>query len=439
MAISMEVVIGGVSNIFKAVQGTNQLKNNMNDIRKSSSGSGLSLDSAFKKAEKFTSIDNIFGSLTKKFDSFSEKQQVFSKIGGKAGMFSQQLINVGSSMGKMTGVTNGLGTAMQMFGGSMKGALVSGQGLFAGLKAGFATVSSGISSGVVSVGGLTASFAALGTAVLSALGPIALVAAAVFTLKKVWDLNLGGIQTKFNAIMGQLKVAWAKFNIIFIKTLRKFEPLFSFIFGSIFKKVAGIFSMIGDIFKGLYIIIEPVIDAFAELFSVFGKGNKGFSVFGSIAKVVGKVFLGLAKVLAVVIKVGLIPFKIIIGILKATWKNFSDSMAKSPVIGFLLKVKDAFLKMFTVVKDTISRVWAKVVATVDKIPDLFLPKSLESIKTKNQPTKEAPGVQASNSGRGSGNNVNNNQSITFNTSTPTSPDQTRAFAQKMQQQLASGF
>ena len=95
MAISMEVVMAGVGDIFKAVKGTNSLKNNVNAVTKAMQNNGLSYDNAIKKAEKFTSIDNIFGGLAKKFDAFAEKQKVFKAIESKRIMPKQGVFDDG--------------------------------------------------------------------------------------------------------------------------------------------------------------------------------------------------------------------------------------------------------------------------------------------------------------------------------------------------------
>ena len=282
MAIPMEIAFKGVNNIWNAVKGTNQLKNNVDAINKATKTSGTEFDTAMKKAEKFTFMDNILGGISNKISAFAEKQEVFKKVGGRVGIFGNQLKGIGNSIGKLTGKTNGLGKAFNVFGQGMQGAAMQGKGFFGSIMSGFGAVRAAMATGQIGLTSLIAGFGTLGAAILTALWPIALIAAAIFTLKKIWDTNMGGIQTKFNAIMGMVKTAWAKFNIFFIKTLRKLQPLFNFVFGTLFKTLKGVFAVIGAIFDALKSMFEPIIDAFAEVFAGLGKNNKGFSLFGDI-------------------------------------------------------------------------------------------------------------------------------------------------------------
>lgn len=437
MTIPMQIVVKGVGDIFTAVKGMNILKNSTKKVRDTVDKSSTSYKEAFKSAEKFTYIDNIFGSLTNKIDSFAKKQRIFSVVGGRVGIIGNQLMKMGNSIITLTDSTNGLGKAMKMFGGQMMAASMEGKGFFGSMFAGFKAVKAAILSGTITLGGLAKGFLALGVAVAKALWPITLVAAAIYSLKKIWDINLGGIQTKFNQVIGEFRVAWARFNIFFIQTLRKFEPVFNFIFGQMFNIVRSTFSLIVNIFKGLYSAVEPVIDVFAEIFSLFGDGKSDFNIVASTLKLLGNILLGLGKVIGFVIRIALTPMMLMIRGLKDAWDMFVTAFKSSAMFNFLMKLKDVFMGTFDTIKNSMQSIWDFVLSIINRIPDRFLPSSLKELKKAGVSSDVAPGVTASSPS--ANNNVNNNQQITFHTSTPTSPDQSRAFAQKLQQQFASGF
>lgn len=82
------------------------------------------------------------------------------------------------------------------------------------------------------------------------------IGAAIFTLKRIWIQNIGGMQNKFFELTGRIKDLWARFMISFDKSLRTLGPLFQVVFDTIFNT------------------LEPIVDTFEFLINMFNKMDK---------------------------------------------------------------------------------------------------------------------------------------------------------------------
>lgn len=243
---------------------------------------------------------------------------------------------------------------------------------------------------------------AFGATLTTSLLPLAAIAAAFFLLKKAWDSNLGGIQTTFYKIFGKVQAAWGKFEASLIKGMQKISPA-----------IKSAFAIFGNIAKN---IIGPVIGAFKNLFStmssIYSKNNSleaiknTFSAIGKIVKYVGmvlgfwiKVFVKIITFVAKLLdKIGV--FKLIFGTINAVAKGISSII--DAVYTFLNKLPKPVKKLFGI--------------------EGGLPSATkEDAQTTNNNQQTV---------------TNNNQKITFMTSTPTSPEQDRAFADKLAKQLS---
>jgi len=92
------------------------------------------------------------------------------------------------------------------------------------------------------------------------LGIITGIIALIFVFKKVWDFNVGGIQTGFFRIVGQLKTIWGKFMAAMSRGLAVLGPMFK-----------GVFDIIFFTIKPFLDILESVISIFNRL-PKFAKG-----------------------------------------------------------------------------------------------------------------------------------------------------------------------
>ena len=173
----------------------------------------------------------------------------------------------------------------------------STQGLFHGLTAAVKAFGLGAMS---SFSAATAAAASFTVAAGSILIPIAAIAAAVFTLKKVWDTNIGGMQTSFNRIFGRIMGLWSKFNVQFINFLQGFDGMFR----NVFKNVEGLFNSIIPVVSGLVNIFFDLLKVFIPIGTVLANFNIG--VFKTLFTILG----ALMPVLRFILNVLLIPIRI---------------------------------------------------------------------------------------------------------------------------------
>ena len=324
----------------------------------------------------------------------------------------------------------------------MQKAAMSGKGLFGSLSSGFKAVVGGFRTGSLSV---MASITGIGVSLSAILLPLAAIGAAAFTLKKMWDLNIGGMQTKFMQLFGSLKTAWGKFNAVFARSLQKLSPLFNVVLSPIFAQLKFLFAVFEGVFKGIFAVISPIIDIFGEIGKtiedVFGLSSEG-KMFTNVLKGIVAVLGGIGKTVGFLLKVLLSPIKLGLHMIRvykklgkiigSVFKNkaldmFGDKI--SSVVKIIIGAKNIFIDFKNAVINSILGIWNKIVRILDKIPDVFLPESLQNIKTSNSPATQASNNNVSNK------TVNNNQNVTFNTSRPTSPNMASAFTDAIAKQL----
>jgi len=342
----------------------------------------MSLSEALDKSKKFTYIDNILGGMGNKLDKIAEKKAVFDMVGGRAGIFGKELMSVGQKLSLVTGNSQGLGKAFEMFGGQMMASSMAGKGFIKSIGSGFSAVFTGIRIGsITAMASITGLMTLLGTFV----APILAVVAAIYIFKKVWDANIGGMQTSFSKIMGRLKSISGILNANLITALRAIGPLFS------------------GIFSALESTLDPILDAFEELNKMFKQNSQSLGVFTILAKVLGFQFKVIGVVIGTLIRATLYPLMLIFKAislavkgLDIVWKAFANTAVFKTILTFVLAIRDAFIQ----IKDTI-----------ESIPFLG----------KGSPAAESSG------GGGSSRTVNNNQQITFQTNRVTSPEQSQSF------------
>ena len=209
------------------------------------------LDSLMKNMDKLLANEKALSKVSSDINQKLSQQTDFS---------SSLMFNLGNGVETVTNKLNGLlGGSSQLvkpfeaFSLAARQGAASGMGLFGSLQAG---VSAFGATATATFGGLMPLVAAFGTAIMAALGPIALIAVAIFALKKAWDNNLGGIQTQWNKIMGKVMDIWGKFDMAINQFMREispiFEPLFSALFGVaniLLDLVIPAFKVLGVIFK----------------------------------------------------------------------------------------------------------------------------------------------------------------------------------------------
>lgn len=260
------------------------------------------------------------------------------------------------------GKTEGLGLAISGFKTKFNNSQRAGDHFFTSLQLGFE--------------GAFKSGAKLKGILMTSLLPLALLAGAVYTLRKVWDNNIGGIQTKFQEFMGQVKQLWYEFEANFIEVLRTLEPIFTFFFSQLSVVINGLAKLLGGIFKGIGAIIKPFIDAFNEIREAFSflsndtsKAANEFNIFAVVASTLGKIFEVLGKTIGFVLKFTLLPIvkafeglAKIIEFISNAWKNLIDRFRETTVFKSVMNI-------FETIRDVIE----KLISTINRIPGINIP------------------------------------------------------------------
>lgn len=187
--------------------------------------------------------------------SFAKSLNMFFKdLSGNVGLFSKNLGTV--VRGGFTGMFKNFGIVIKSLMGGFKGLLASASGL---------------------------------------LLPIGLIVAAIFTLKRMWTLNVGGMQTMFFKFVGTLKNTWGKFSIAFNKFLLKMSPLIKWLTETVGNLLIGafegLFVVLQSLFSFLTKILSPVIWLFEKLSGSATNWGKAMKVVGYIVGAVAGIIL----------------------------------------------------------------------------------------------------------------------------------------------------
>ncbi len=304
---------------------------------------------------------------------------------------------------------------------------------------------------------------------------IAAIGAITYTLKKMWEANIGGMQTKFFKAFGKMKVLIAKFEVGFIKTLKVLAPIFGKVFGVMYRVIEPIFYIVGKLTSALFSLSKPTL----ILISVFGGLALAFKLLSSspfILVIGGLLYLFslLSKKMriatAVIIGLGAAflfasanPFiaiigGIVIGImlvvkgvsmlikkfggLKAIGSSVGKSLmtAFSPIKVFI----DGLVAGFAAIKNGFMSVITSIVggmtALVNKIPGPI--KSLFGFGDKKeiaQAPKKSPAAESKNISNNNSNVINNNQNVNVTTSREIRSDTAVPFSQMIAQHLGGGY
>ena len=107
-------------------------------------------------------------------------------------------------------------------------------------------------------------------------GILAVLIAAFAALRRMFQLNVGGMATKWAKFMGQMKRTWAKFQVAFSKALLALGPIFDVIFGA------------------LYSLVQPIIFTLNTLIDVFNMIPGPLKLVGVAIGIVTAAMLGLS-------------------------------------------------------------------------------------------------------------------------------------------------
>jgi len=240
-------------------------------------------------------------------------------------------------------------------------------------------------------------------------------------LKKAFDLNIGGMQTKFFKFIGTVKYEWSKFMVQFNKFLMDYGPQFNALFDGLLKS-----AMVGirlvKVFAGAFFeAVKPVIPMFfklnkmiSELFSGDNKGLIDALTMG--AKIAG-------TILGVFLKVQYILVISIVGVIVRLTKmiiKLVQWFLKIPIIGDV--IKGIFEFIYNYVKELVKEIMT-IVDVATSIADWLAfgdsnPESNIDMRGSS-PVEQAPAVASNNSNVSSSNTYNQQvYNNTINTSQP---------------------
>ena len=234
-----------------------------------------------------------------------------------------------------------------------------GGGLFSSAKKGLG----GMGKAISRMGGLTKVLGAVFKSAMRILLPLTLIMGAIALVKKLFQLNVGGIATSFFKIVGEVKSAIGKMMAWINRSLRKLGPIFKMVINPLVMKIRFVFAIIKGIFKSIGMILNPIIDVLAEIgnaFSgIFGTGEA--KSFEKVLKGISKYFEILGKVIGFIVKVGLLPLRIMFKIIGYVITKMVESWKKSfqklfeffkPFINFITKVINFFKERAAAAKES---------------------------------------------------------------------------------------
>jgi len=231
------------------------------------------------------------------------------------------------------------------------------------------------------------------------IGTIALIVAAIYTIKKIWEYNIGGIQASVFGLVGLVKDTLGKAFLNFMKLLQRLGPIFKILFTVIFLPFKILVTVLGGVFDAIFAILDPIFEVFEELFKPFadsatGSGNIIMKIVKGLATVIG----WLGKVVGGALKIILMPFIFLAKVI---------ALVLSPVK--LLKALFAGMKL---------------PGWLQKVIDFFT----GGKKTSEVPAAAKPAARPMTRTGGGVQNVSNvNSNMTVNTSRSITPDGARGF------------
>lgn len=184
-------------------------------------------------------------------------------------------------------------------------------------------------------------------AFLVAMAPYALIIGAVvlgiLTIRRMWQLNVGGMQNTFFKVWGAIKDAFGAFMVVFDNFLRSLSPVVRVIMSFI----DGIVDPIQDVLK----FVKPILENM-KLFGDQSKENKElWDGLAMVAKVLGYIVagivIGVGAIIVAVVKLQSILFsgvKFILGYWKALY-NFVADIFTQPNKA-LVNLKNNLLNLF---------------------------------------------------------------------------------------------
>lgn len=169
---------------------------------------------------------------------------------------------------------------------------------------------------------------------------IGVLTTAIFIFKRVWDANIGGIQTAWSRVMGRVLDVWGRVTAAFYGFVERVGPAFAGFFNGLVDLVIPVIDAVGNfatsllnsgeavgaigntfqpIFDGLTKVIKTVIGVLSDLGKdIFSTGKTGQSAFGQVFQSIGLMLGGFLEALNAVIK-------------------FNQAIGTFKVLGFIIK------------------------------------------------------------------------------------------------------
>ena len=287
---------------------------------------------------------------------------------------------------------------------------------------------------------------------------IGIITLGIALLKRIWDTNMGGIQSSFFKVMGTVLQQVGMVTAAFYRFAEKIGPIFKPIFDGLGSLLIPLIKGIGDLFigflqgetaVGIFTSIADVLKMIVGLFSSLIKDGKGMNfikdIFGAVLTII-KVIIDVVKNLlggfTALSKSGESGigalFKSLMSVVMALFKVWSISMEISKKIGtfqlmmFIFKAIGFVINLIALGLSTVVDLIMAIVNAILKAVEWFikllsLVKKKDSTKEAEDEKKKSEAVKQTATGREQearainnqrSTTVNNNQQVNIHSSGP---------------------
>ncbi len=272
--------------------------------------------------------------------------------------------------------------------------------------------------------------------------PIGIVIAAVFTLYKIWQLNVGGIQKLVFGVGGAIKDVLGRALLHFQTLLIKLGPVLKIVFTPIFTVLKGLVVIVGAVFDAIFAILDPLFDAISEIFAPFADAQGTAFDLVDVFKVLGNVIGWIGKILGFVVKVAIFPlvlyFRILAKIGEFIGHKILDMGKAFMKLTWVQKMFHAIGEAISFVKDMLDAMLAPfkwIWETAKKVGEYLGFGKTTEVTPGQQPGTSAVERPATTITNSSSRVVNSSPSISIQTSREITPQGARGFAEMLTGQL----
>ena len=279
---------------------------------------------------------------------------------------------------------------------------------------------------ITGLGGAWTKMITAARAFLVTMAPYALIIggiiAAVLVLRRMWQLNVGGMQSHFFKVWGSIKDAIGKFMVVFDKVLIQFGPILEVIF--------VIVESIFEVFTEIFSTVVDMISAFGEFIGMGGQSVIDMKALKEVIKWI--VYVALAAFIAAFWEI-IVAGALIVGAVMLIWNILKFVWNLSVAIGEL------FADMFTAPGKALENFRKKLMDILPKwLIKLLGGGDSADVNVKTTTVNESSMKTGAKATGGSNmfSNDNRSTSVTVNTSRPIDAQNGQAFGNVLANQLS---